>query len=207
MGTYEQALEIVRAYVETAHKGNVRAASTALKLKDPSILGQWLDGRKKPRLESIAPALDLIGAKLVPPDEKLAEYALILKRAAKPGAGSSLETGEGIEGFFAFRKDWLNKLNIPAGKAELFDVVGDSMEPTFRGGDTLLVDRSDTEIQSGKIYVVTFREEFLVKRVQKTGAGVSLLSDNKLHDAIPIKPEDMDKLRIHGRVRWFGREL
>ena len=118
-----------------------------------------------------------------------------------------METSPEVEGLFAFRKDWLNKLNIPTGNIELFDVVGDSMEPTLRNGDTLLVDRSDTKILDGKIYVVSLREELLVKRVQKTLDGIDLLSDNTRHKPIPVALPDLDKLRIHGRVRWFGREL
>ena len=207
MGIYEQSLKVLRDYIDSDHGGIKRTASEALNLTDPSVLGQWLTGKKSPRLDKIGPALDIIGAKLLPPDADLKEYALVPKRAARPGAGSSLETSAEVEGLFAFRKDWLSKLNIPNKNIELFDVVGDSMEPTLREGDTLLVDKNDTEIMDGKIYVVSLHDELLAKRVQRILDGFALLSDNKAYDPIPVKPELRDKFRIHGRVRWFGREL
>jgi phage repressor protein C with HTH and peptisase S24 domain len=152
-------------------------------------------------------ALDKIGAKLVMPDEKLAEYVLIPKVAAKAGAGGSLETGDGTESLYSFRKDWLNKLNIHAAQAVLLEVVGDSMEPLMREGDTIMVDKGDTEIVDGKIYVLTLGDELKVKIVQKGVSGYFLCSENPRYKPIPVTGPDLDQFKVHGRVRWVGKEL
>lgn len=135
-------------------------------------------------------------------------YAMIPKVEAKAGAGSSLETGDKVESYFAFRRDWLSRRGIPADKAVLIDVKGDSMEPRFKAGDTLLIDTSDTELLDGKVYVVSFQDELLVKRIQKEPAGIWLCSENRSYDRIPIPAQHMvDWLQVHGRVRWYGREI
>lgn len=89
--------------------------------------------------------------------------------------------------------------------------MGDSMEPTFRDGDLLLVDRGVTEVKADTVYVLALNDELYVKRLQRdprTG-GVLMLSDNKLNEPIPIGPDEMDRFRILGRVvwAWNGRKL
>jgi phage repressor protein C with HTH and peptisase S24 domain len=85
------------------------------------------------------------------------------------------------------------------------DVVGDSMEPTICNGDTLLVDKSDTELKDGHIYVVTLFDELRVKRIAKALKFISLISDNKKYPDVPVYASDMDQMKVHGRVRWSGR--
>jgi phage repressor protein C with HTH and peptisase S24 domain len=46
-------------------------------------------------------------------------------------------------------------------------VLGDSMSPTIEEGDVVFVDTSDTNIISGKIYIVVIGDEAYVKRLFK----------------------------------------
>lgn len=202
----EKVMDTLREYVFQRHNGKINAASRALGLKDPSILSQWLSGKRVPSLSAIGPALDIMGANFLPPDEKLIDYDLIPKVVAKAGAGASLETGDETEGLYAFRKDFMGREHISPNSV-MMDVTGDSMEPLFSDGDTLLVDKSDVEVMDGKIYVVTLGDELRVKRIHKSLNGLILRSQNPAYPDIHVEGADLETFIVHGRVRWFGKIL
>lgn len=207
MGIEQRILEIIERVV--AESDSDTDAARKLGVGQVTLYG-WRHPRStNKKSKPLYEALDKVGARLVMPDEKIAEYEIIPKYTAKAGAGSSFDTSDEVEGLYAFRSDWLQRLNIHAKGAKLIDVTGDSMEPTLRDGDTLLVDTGDAKILDGRIYVVTLHDELLVKRVRKAPHGIDLLSDNKnkFPDPLRIPMEDLGNLRIHGRVRWVGKEL
>lgn len=171
-----------------------------------SNMSRWLSGTP-PRAADIEPVMDLLGARIVLPDETLADYDLIPKVTAKAGAGASLETSGETKGLYAFRKDFINLERISAANSVMMDVVGDSMEPLFREGGTLLVDKSDIEVRDGYIYVVTLGDELRVKRVQKTIRGLILRSENPNYADIPVEGPDLETFVVHGRVRWYAVAL
>lgn len=168
-------------------------------------VGRWLNKKTKPKVSEVEGILDLVGARLILPDEKIVDYDLVPKVAAKAGAGASLETNGDLEGLYAFRKDFMGIEHISAAHSVLMDVVGDSMEPLFSEGDTLLVDKSDIEVMDGKIYVVTLGDELRVKRVHKSLSGLILRSENPKYPDIPVTGPDLENFVVHGRVRWCGK--
>ena len=153
--------------------------------------------------------LDYVGADIVfdGENDQAANYDLVPKHAAKAGAGASLETSDAVEGLYAFRKDWMAAHGVFVKNAVLLDVVGDSMEPLLHEGDNLLVDKGDTEIKDGKIYVVTLGDELRVKRVYKGMNGLILRSENPRYPDVPVTGPDLETFRVHGRVRWCGKLL
>lgn len=167
-------------------------------------VGRWLNKKTKPKVSEVEGILDLVGARLVLPDEKIVDYDLVPKVIAKAGAGASLETDGDLEGLYAFRKDFMGIEHISAAHSVLMDVVGDSMEPLFSEGDTLLVDKSDVEVMDGKIYV-TLGDELRVKRVHKSLSGLILRSENPKYPDIPVTGPDLENFVVHGRVRWCGK--
>ncbi len=203
----EKVMDVLRDYVSQRHNGKINAASRALGLKDPSILSQWLNGKRVPSLSAIGPALDIIGAIFLPPNGTIIDYDLIPKVSAKAGAGASLETSDETEGLYAFRKDFMGLQHISVANSIMMDVVGDSMEPLLSEGDTLLIDKSDTEIRDGKIYVVTLGDELRVKRIHKSLNGLILRSDNRRYPDIDVEGPDLETFVVHGRVRWCGKIL
>ena len=86
-------------------------------------------------------------------------------------------------------------------------VAGDSMEPTLIDGDDILVDRADGagRLREG-IYVLRIDGAMIVKRIERTGAGFVVRSDNR--ERYPAEwgydPETVD---VVGRVLWTGRRL
>lgn len=170
-------------------------------------VSRWLSGERSPRVSEFAPLMVAAGVNIQFMDEELLTYDLIPKARAKAGAGGSLEVSAETEGLYAFRKDWLGMKNIHAAKAVLFDVVGDSMEPLLKEGDTLLIDKNATEIMDGHVYVVTLGEELKVKRIYRGLNGIILRSDNQRYPDVNVEGPDLETLQIWGRVRWVGKEL
>ena len=171
----------------------------------PANISRWLNQERVPRISEFAPLMDAVGINFSFADEQIFDFDFVVKHGAKAGAGASLETSEEVEGYYAFRKDWLAAHGIYARSAVLLDVTGDSMEPLFREGDTLLIDTRDTSVRDGKIYVVTLGEELRVKRILKTVSGYILHSENPAYSDVPVNGPDLGFFRVHGRVRWSSR--
>lgn len=128
---------------------------------------------------------------------------------AKPSlsAGNgSFVVEDGLEGTYHFRTDWLHRVCNP-NDAILFDIEGDSMEPTILGGDTVLVDKGKTEFEEDRIFAIGVGDIVFVKRLRMDllSQKVKVISDNKLkYDPDVV---DQDELRILGKVVWRGGEV
>lgn len=134
------------------------------------------------------------------------EFDKIPKVNARLCAGDgSFEVGSDIQGFYAFRKDWLSRKGS-AGNMVLMDIFGNSMSPELKDGDTVLVDESQKAIIAGALYAVGIEDTVMVKRLEKHPNKLVLQSDNKDYTPIFLREEEMDMARIIGKVVWVGRE-
>ena len=87
---------------------------------------------------------------------------------------------------------------------------GDSMEPTFKDGDSLLVDRGVNDIKLDAVYVLALHDELFIKRLQRRPGGeVVMISDNKSYEPYTIKNGERDKFQVLGRVvmAWNSRRI
>ena len=146
-----------------------------------------------------------LGGQMIPPDEKMSGFELIPRVKAIAGAGESFVTEDGVAGMYAFRKEFLSRIGVNAKKAAMMYVSGDSMTPLICDGDTLLFDTEDTEPREGYIYVCSFGDALMVKRLQMIPGGWQLCSENPRYSPTPIQGDELQNFRVHGRVRWFGR--
>lgn len=125
---------------------------------------------------------------------------LDLGASAGPGA---LTGPEAPLDAFRFASRWLRAQGLrPAGLSAIA-VAGDSMEPTLRDGDEILVDRA-APLRDG-IHVVQVDDALLVKRIS-TGGGerVTLISDNPAYRALELPREAVE---VIGRVVWKAGRL
>ncbi len=120
--------------------------------------------------------------------------------------GGSFEVGSEVEGYYAFRKDWLTTKGN-RNKMVLMDIFGNSMEPEMKDGDTILIDESQKDILAGAIYAVGVDDTIMVKRVEKHPNKLVLLSDNKDYTPIYLQGNEINSVRIIGKVIWVSREL
>ena len=127
-------------------------------------------------------------------------------KARLSAGGGSFEVGSEVEGYYAFRKDWLTTKGN-RNKMVLMDIFGNSMEPEMKDGDTILIDESQKDILAGAIYAVGIDDTIMVKRVEKHPNKLVLLSDNKDYSPIYLQGNEINSVRIIGKVIWISREL
>ncbi len=135
------------------------------------------------------------------------EFIDIPKVTARLSAGGgSFEVGSDIKGYYSFRSDWLNQKGVP-GKMVLMDIFGDSMEPELKDGDTVLIDESQGNIIAGAVYAVGVDDTIMVKRVEKHPNKLVLLSTNRDYSPVYLRNDDVNTIRIIGKVIWVCREF
>ncbi|EON15243.1 MULTISPECIES: LexA family transcriptional regulator [Pandoraea] len=105
----------------------------------------------------------------------------------------------------AFCQEWLARHGYDPAHLATMRVEGNAMSPTFRTGDTLVVDRQVASPADGEVYVLRDGGDLLIKRLQRQlGGMVSLTSDNARY--APIQAP-LESLNIVGRVIWRGTLL
>lgn len=83
----------------------------------------------------------------------------------------------------------------------VINVKGDSMYPTFQHGDLLFIDIDSNFFDGDGVYVFTYDNHTYVKRLQKTGKSLCVISDNAKYKEWNLSPEEVEGLFIHGKVK------
>ena len=146
--------------------------------------------------------LDDAGA-LAPADSREFRPVLLTQGTgivAGPGANAA---DERVLGSLAFRDDWLKRHGLNTAQCRVIEVIGESMEPTLQHRALILVDFQRTVRRHNKIFAVRTEDGPIVKRLQRTGDGWQLVSDNTAYKPVPW-PRDAVVL---GQVMWTGRTL
>ena len=189
------ALNINRSAITQARKKNSIPDKWILKLyKTFGLSPDWVESGSGPTF-----------LKQSTPDDAM--FQNIPKvRARLSAGGGSFEVGSEIEGYYAFRKDWLTtKGNLK--NMVLMDIFGNSMEPELKDGDTILIDEYQKDILAGAVYAVGVDDTIMVKRLEKHPNKLVLLSDNKDYSPIYLQSSEIDSVRIIGKVIWICREF
>lgn len=142
---------------------------------------------------------------------ELPEIVFVEHVRAKPRAGvGGLETDSGQDSLYAFQRVWLERKGGP-GNMKLFHIEGDSMFPTLKAGDMVMINSAEREIRSGFIYLLRHEGDLMIKRLfKKSGGSVLVRSDNSDKNANPdfeleAHDESVD-FEIFGRMVWSCRE-
>lgn len=136
-------------------------------------------------------------------------FSLVPRYDVRASAGhGNWATEENLVDHMAFRADFIRRtLHADPRNLVLITAIGDSMEPTIRAGDLLLVDRGVDRIIDDAIYVLVRDGEVVVKRVQQFfGGAVVVKSDHtSAYAEQTFSPDQAEQLVVAGRVRWIGR--
>lgn len=121
--------------------------------------------------------------------------------------GGAVVTDQQPKGLVPFQREWLRGLF--AGAVEDLLVArgeGDSMEPTLKDGDIVLIDTSQREVrQQDRIWAVAFGDLGAIKRIRKVpGNSFLIMSDNP---AVQPQPATEEDIYLIGRVVWVGRRI
>ncbi|MGR8779591.1 S24 family peptidase, partial [Klebsiella quasipneumoniae] len=90
--------------------------------------------------------------------------------------------------------------NRPFKNIEIGNARGDSMSPTIAPGDLLFLDKTITYFDGDGIYAFCFEGECYVKRLQKIGSKIVVLSDNSNYQSWSIEKDALDMLYIQSKV-------
>ena len=137
------------------------------------------------------------------------ELVLIPAYDVEASAGNGFVVHEeDIVGTFAMPRSWVVRKGLNPATLVVVHARGDSMEPTARDGDILVVDRNVTRLAGDGIYLIERDNDLYCKRLQKLfDGGVIIKSDNQQrYDPQQLSAEAASTLHVIGRVIWIGGE-
>ncbi len=164
------------------------------------------DGRARwPSTESVAKALDATGV-------NVETFVSLITDGVNPAQSVPLigfaEAGSGgyfDDGGFPVGKGW-DEIAFPAVNDEnayALEISGDSMEPTYRDGDVIIVSPAAPVRRGDRVVVKTRKGEVMVKELKRQTAKVlELKSLNTDHPERSIAAEDVDWV---ARILWASQ--
>lgn len=139
------------------------------------------------------------------------DYAFIPVFEIRAGAGHGVVIDdEHVVDTLAFKRAWVRKeLGASPADLVLIYVQGESMEPTLREGDVILLNRAAISSPPREgIYALRIGNNLLVKRLQALPSGViQATSDNRAYGPLDLSSEYSENWEIIGRVVWVGRRI
>lgn len=168
-------------------------------------------------ISEAAPGYGFIGHRDLRPDRRTNRrtddkycYIPLYNVSASAGGGSVVDE-ENVLDFLSFKADWI-RVQLFASPDDLYliHVEGESMEPTLRPGDVILVNhREASSLPRDGIYVMRMDGTLLVKRLQRMPGGVvKVTSDNTAYEPFVVNlGQASDEVNIVGRVVWCGRRM
>ncbi len=86
---------------------------------------------------------------------------------------------------------------------DAINVLGDSMEPTFKDGDIVFINRSLSDVTRGGVFVISTPGGLFVKRVLlKSDGTLDLISDNSLYSTESVMLSDVEVIgKVVGSMR------
>ncbi|MCW8886896.1 MAG: helix-turn-helix domain-containing protein [Motiliproteus sp.] len=124
---------------------------------------------------------------------------------AQLAAGSGVwATDENIIGTMSFPRSWITANGLPMAGLAIAEASGDSMHPSIKDGDTLLIDTNQKKPSSGQVFAFANGDaELRVKRLSKRMDGMWVIRSDNSDPAYmdeTISPQDVQTLHIIGRV-------
>lgn len=104
------------------------------------------------------------------------------------------------------RRYLVEELRLQPTSLAVLEVIGDSMEPTLRSGDRVMVNMTDKRVSQPGVFVLWDGDGTVVKRMElipnTKPQRLRRISDNPLHQPYDVLASDTI---IIGRVVWFAR--
>ena len=110
------------------------------------------------------------------------EFPSIKKVKLRVSAGI---TGFGVEpctsddSLIVFRSDWYHSRKLKPENLLALKVTGTSMEPNLYDGDVVVMNRADTDLKDGEVFVFNLDGEVVIKRAVRDQGQWWLDSDNQ----------------------------
>ncbi len=199
---------------------NQRELAEKIGITTPAV-NKWFAKGSIPKLggtlEKLAMALDttpsflLFGEARIEESVKLDDgYVLIPNYEVRGSCGPGCEgvqTRPPVK-FMKVATEWL-RIQAPYANFSALNIItaeGDSMLPTFRDGDLVLIDTSQKTFRSDSVYAFVKDNDIYIKRIQRIGNGIRVISDNSdLYKPFEITGSDLETVKIIGRAYCIGK--
>lgn len=135
--------------------------------------------------------------------EKFTRIKHFTKINASAGGGS-FNYDEGYE-YLNIDKKLLDSLyrsnNSNPNTISALNVMGDSMEPTLLDREVILFDKDNLDVSKGGIFIISTNAGLFVKRITlRVDGALELISDNKSYNSEIIALDELDTIRLLGKV-------
>lgn len=127
--------------------------------------------------------------------------------SASAGPGSHVDEYEAVSHSLAFPPDYLSRLTRAAPQnLAIISVKGDSMTPTLKDDDIVMLDMSKTNLSFDGLFVLRFGDALHVKRVARSGKPdhITIVSDN---ERVPAQDYPAREVQVIGKVIWAGGKV
>lgn len=113
------------------------------------------------------------------PDIEDFYFLPLVETKLSAGAGSFV-LSEAVEIYYAFHKNFINRIATSYKNVIIACATGNSMERTIYNGDSVMIDTGRRSIEDGKIFAVRFGETIAIKRLSLLpNDKVLVISDNR----------------------------
>ena len=98
------------------------------------------------------------------------------------------------------------RIGVPAAWRADFALTckGDSMAPRYLDGDIVCI-RCQPQVENGQIAAVLIGDEATLKRFYQNGDTVTLQAENPAYSPLVYRGEELNEIRVEGRVVGFCR--
>ena len=165
-----------------------------------STVNHYITGRRVPRLPDIERINNILGINLldetpVIQDDSVVSFELLNLNDAKE---SDLINFKNLTEVFTVDRDWFRSVfnKEPTSTMKIIFAGCESMQPTFKAGDFLLVDTLETNIKDG-VYVFRINDRLFIKRLQVLPDKIMAISDNAKYLPFDI---DTNEVEVIARV-------
>lgn len=132
----------------------------------------------------------------------------LLTNGASMGSGETVQERDFLQDTIRISPQWVRENLTPVTNSHnlrFIHAYGDSMEPTFRSGDILLVDAGVAAPDVDGIYVLEADQMLFVKRITRSlTRKYTITSDNPTVKTVDVLDGSFE-VKILGRVLWAWR--
>jgi hypothetical protein len=109
-----------------------------------------------------------------------------------------------VAGEMAVSRRWMQfNLGEVAGTFATVRVTGDSMAPTFREGETVVVDTTRRDLDTGGVFALRRGRDVVIRRlILRMNGAYDVLADNPVYPGDEMSEEDLERMQCIGRVVW-----
>ena len=175
----------------------------------PQSVTNWINAIKTPRVDKVDAMCDIFGCRASDFAEGIVDHNAEYREGFIPVYGSVC-AGDGI-----FADDRIEEWIDTGAKRFLYSthfalrIKGNSMEPKFFDGDTVIVRKQETAENGDVVIALVNGDEGVCKRFKQYNGGVALVSDNPSYEPKYFSEEEITGIpvRILGKVERLIRDI